>query len=72
MELRFAKWEVSLAWTIEKFGQVRTKEARRGRTANKERIRVLPWQTLAPWQRELVKGKGKGKVKVKDSNGGIG
>ena len=60
MELRFAKWEVGVAQTVEKIEQERTNEAR-CRTVNKERTRVSPRQMLALWQKELDKDKGKAK-----------
>lgn len=54
MELRFAKWEVGLVWTIEKIEREATNEAP-CRTANREKTRVSLRQTLAPWRKELDK-----------------
>lgn len=56
MELRFAKWEVGLVWTMEEIGREKTNEAP-CRTANRERTRVSPRQTLVLWRKELDKDK---------------
>ncbi|CAF9943738.1 MAG: hypothetical protein ALECFALPRED_001180 [Alectoria fallacina] len=65
MELRFAKWEVGLAWTTEKTERERINETR-CRTANRERTRALPMQMLAPWQKQLDKDKDSSRGKFQD------
>ena len=51
MELRFAKWEVGLAYMNEKFERKRTDEVR-CRTENKARTKISPRQMPLPWQKE--------------------
>ena len=69
MELRFAKWEVGLAWAIGKIEREKTNEVR-CRTANKERTRVSPRQMLALWQKERDKGRDSSRGKCLTSGPG--